>query len=107
MPNSVTSLGGSAFRYCSSLTFVDLRSVTTIGDYAFYNCSLLASVDLGSATSIGNGAFSGCPSLNSVTYNRISVASADDDLVIVDSAGNVVDSGPTTITKNDGGFLTQ
>ena len=42
IPNSVTSIGGFAFYYCSSLTNVQIPdSVTTIGDSAFaYNTSL-------------------------------------------------------------------
>ena len=51
----VTSIGGSAFRECSSLTSVTIpNSVTSIGDYAFYDCSSLTSVTIpDSVTSIG------------------------------------------------------
>ena len=39
IPNSVTSIGGSAFYYCSSLTSVTIpNSVTSIGSYAFEYC---------------------------------------------------------------------
>ena len=35
----VTSIGGSAFSRCSSLTSINIpRSVTSIGDHAFYMC---------------------------------------------------------------------
>ena len=45
IPNSVTSIGGHAFSYCSSLTSITIpNSVTTIGNWAFYNCSGLTSV---------------------------------------------------------------
>ena len=66
---SVTSIGSSAFRDCSSLTSVTIgESVTRIGDYAFYGCSSLTSVTIpNSVTSIGGGAFYGCSSLTSVT----------------------------------------
>ena len=40
IPNSVTSIGKSAFYRCNSLTSVIIpNSVTSIGEYAFYECS--------------------------------------------------------------------
>ena len=69
IPNSVTSIGRSAFAGCSSLTSVEIpNSVTSIGDGAFYGCSGLTSVTIpNSVTSIGEGAFRYCSSLTSVT----------------------------------------
>ncbi len=69
IPNSVTSIGSSAFYNCSGLTSVTIpNSVTSIGYNAFHGCSGLTSVTIGnSVTSIGSGAFSGCSSLTSVT----------------------------------------
>ena len=68
IPDSVTSIGDSAFYYCSSLTSVVIPdSVTSIGNYAFYNCYSLTSVVIGdSVTSIGDWAFQYCTSLTSV-----------------------------------------
>ena len=49
IPNSVTSIGGSAFKYCSSLTSVTIpNSVTSIGDDAFNYCLNLTDVTLNS-----------------------------------------------------------
>ena len=45
IPNSVTSIGGSAFYGCTSLTSVTIpNSVTSIGGYAFSNCKNLMTV---------------------------------------------------------------
>ena len=69
IPNSVTSIGEMAFRYCSSLTSVTIgESVTSIDLLAFSGCSSLTSLTIGeSVTSIGYKAFGGCSSLTSVT----------------------------------------
>ena len=72
IPNSVTSIGESAFAFCSGLTSVTIgNSVTSIGDLAFYHCSGLTSVTIGnSVTSIGDYAFLFCKSLSSI-YNYV------------------------------------
>ncbi|MBR2238334.1 MAG: leucine-rich repeat domain-containing protein [Prevotella sp.] len=71
IPNSVTSIGGSAFSGCSSLTSVTIpNSVTSIGEWGFYDCSGLTSVTIGnSVTSIGYDAFFGCSGLTSIEVN--------------------------------------
>ena len=69
IPNSVTSIGYSAFYNCSGLTTVTIpNSVTSIGEAAFSSCSRLTSVTIpNSVTSIEYGAFSHCSGLTSVT----------------------------------------
>ncbi|MBR2084539.1 MAG: leucine-rich repeat domain-containing protein [Muribaculaceae bacterium] len=69
IPDSVTSIGDEAFRYCDRLTSVTIPdSVTTIGKYAFANCSSLASINIpDKVTCIGDEAFFGCIGLTSVT----------------------------------------
>ena len=61
IPNSVTSIGSSAFANCSGLTSVTIgNSVTNIGSDAFSGCSGLTSVTIpNSVTSIGSQAFIG------------------------------------------------
>lgn len=62
IPDSIISIGGSAFYGCSGLTSVTIpNSVTRIGVAAFNACSRLTTITIGdSVTSIGNLAFSGC-----------------------------------------------
>ena len=73
IPNSVTSIGDSAFSDCYGLTSVTIPySVTSIGEGAFAGCSGLTSVTIGnSVTSIGDSAFSDCYGLTSVTIGDI------------------------------------
>ena len=68
IPNGVTRIGDWAFRGCSSLkSLVIPNSVTSIGNYAFYGCSSLRNLVIpDSVTSIGDRAFEGCSSLHSV-----------------------------------------
>ena len=64
IPDSVTSIGDSAFRGCDSLTSVTIgNGVTSIGERAFDDCDSLISVTIpDSVTSIGYYAF--------FSYNR-------------------------------------
>ena len=64
----VTSIGGSAFYDCTSLTSISIpTSVTSIGSWALANCVGLTSINLpNSLTSIGWSAFYGCSGLTSV-----------------------------------------
>ena len=72
IPDSVTSIGSSAFSGCSSLTSITIPDgVTSIGYEAFSNCSSLTSITIpDSVTSIGGDAFSGCRSLTSITIGN-------------------------------------
>ena len=72
IPNSVTSIGGSAFEDCTGLTSVTIpNSVTSIGGSAFSGCTGLTSVAIGnSVTSIGGSAFYGCTDITSITIGN-------------------------------------
>ena len=68
IPNSVTTIGDSAFNGCESLTNINIpNSVTTIGNDAFAFCYSLTSINIpNSVTTIGEGAFRACKSLTSI-----------------------------------------
>ena len=62
IPNSVETIGDSAFASCSSLTSITIPDgVTSIGDYAFLQCSGLTSITIpDEVTSISSLAFFYC-----------------------------------------------
>lgn len=66
---NVTSIGNSAFYWCSELTSVSIPdNVTSIGSYCFAYCSNLSNVSLSNNLSaLGMGAFAGCSKLESIT----------------------------------------
>ena len=68
IPDSVTSIGDSAFSGCHSLSNIVIPdSVTSIGNYAFSSCCSLSGVIIpDSVTSIGNDSFWECSSLSNI-----------------------------------------
>ena len=105
IPNSVTSIGSSAFSGCSGLTSIEIpNSVTSIGEGAFSGCSGLTSVEIpNSVTSIGNYAFSGCTGLTSVTIGN-SVTSIGDSAFYGCSGLTSVTVGNSVTSIGDSAF---
>ncbi len=83
IPNSVTSIGEYAFYGCSKLTTTIPYSVTSIGDYAFLNCNSVTVSEPGWIISIGNYAFSGVKKLN---YGDYKEATVDGNFIYADAA---------------------
>ncbi|MBR2607531.1 MAG: leucine-rich repeat domain-containing protein [Bacteroidaceae bacterium] len=69
IPNTVTSIGRSAFMDCSAIKEIYIhKNVNSIAPYAFYGCNNLAKVTISEGVkNIGNSSFYGCSSLNAIT----------------------------------------
>ena len=96
LPESVTTIGDSAFYNCDALTGITLpENLETIGSYAFYDCDGLSEVLFSEAViTIENGAFMNCPAITEIALPK-SMISVDDNAF----------SGCTSlrdITLNDG-----
>ncbi len=72
IPDSVTSIGANAFRYCVNLDNVIIgESVEIIGDGAFQECIKIPAIEIpDSVTSIGTDAFKDCRDLNDLTIGE-------------------------------------
>ena len=79
LPESLMSIGDSAFGNCTSLSSINLpQSLTSVESHTFEGCSSLSSIVLpNSVTNIGQYAFADCDSLRSI-YIPSSVVFIDD-----------------------------
>ena len=70
IPNTVASIGNAVFEYCSNLTSATIpNGVKNIGDWAFSSCSSLTNITIpNSVTNIGSRAFFSCYDLADVYY---------------------------------------
>jgi len=118
IPDSVTSIGESAFEMCTSLDSVTIgNKVTNIVDYAFYFCTSLTSITIpASVTSIGEEVFMGCKNLVSVTFMSGSISNFATDAfpgVASPNPGNMrveylkTDGGAGTYTTINGNQWTK
>ena len=92
IPKSVTSIGMSAFYKCTGLTSITIRNgVTSIGDWAFCRCDSLTTISIpNSVESIGYRAFSWCSSLTSITIGKNVIRIRDEVFRGCDSLTSVV-----------------
>jgi hypothetical protein len=93
IPDSVTTIGGSAFWFCTSLTNVNIPDgVTSIGTYAFWGCDRLTSFSVpSSVTNIGPAAFL-CASLTAITVDAANCFYSSE-------AGVLFDKSQTTLLE--------
>ena len=64
LPESLTVIPSSAFRYCYGLTKVTAPGVKTVENSAFYYCNKLATFDISNVTTINQSAFYECNNFN-------------------------------------------
>lgn len=76
---TLTSVGKSAFSFCTALKALDLPdSITTIGDYAFSGCSALTAAFIPTnVTTLGTGVFSHCYSLTDAASLTVTALPAE------------------------------
>ena len=97
IPNSVTSIGNSAFENCTGLTSITIpSSVTNIGTAAFFQCLNLTSITIpSSVTSIGSNAFAYCTGLSTmrVDSDNTTYDSRDNCNAIIETNSNTLITG--------------
>ena len=103
---SCTSIGTSAFTFCSSLTSCTIgSSVTSIGEFAFNGCIGLTSIVIpDSVTSIGSCAFQTCSALTSVNIPSSITVINSGTFQNCDSLTSI--EIPNSVTSIDGGAFT-
>ena len=104
IPNSVTSIGNSAFYGCTGLTSVTIPNrVTKLGESAFRECAGLASIEIpNSVTEIGSTAFYECVGLTNITIsNSVTDIGNEAFCKCTELANIVVDENNTVYDSRD------
>jgi len=106
-PNTVKTIGASAFANCSNLASVQLYTgITTIGANAFKGCAALKSISVpSSVTSLDFSAFTGCSSLT--TLGLPEEFYKNHDLSLFDGFGEsfTVTYGPYIKARKTNGYV--
>ena len=96
IPEGVTSIGGSAFAYCTGLGSVTIPgSLISIAGSAFYGCKSLAHVTIpAGVTTIGASAFSGCTSLMAISVDADNMSFCSVDGVLLNESQDTLIAYP-------------
>ena len=101
IPNSVTSIGSQSFSYTGLTSITIPSSVISIEYAAFQGCRSLASITIPSnVTSIGQLAFSGCSSLTSITIPNSVTSIGDSAFSFSGLTSITIPSNVTSIGQN-------
>ncbi len=107
IPESVTAIGESAFRYCTSIKSIVIPDhVVTIDRYAFGECTSLTTITLGTMVeSIGDNAFYDCKSLSTVINNSsLEITKGSTDYGKIGYYATTI-GGTNPDSSSDNGFL--
>ncbi len=72
LPDTVTSIGRSAFRFCDKLKVVEANNLELMEEEAFWN-SGIETIDLSHVKVIEAGTFSGCKNLKDIDLNQVEI----------------------------------
>ena len=72
LSKNITEIGNYAFMWCTNLEKIEIpNSVISIGDLAFWGCQSFVDISIpANVTKIGSGAFSRCQSLKKITVDQ-------------------------------------
>ena len=91
IPDTITTIGDSAFSNCDNLAGVNIPdSVTTIGDSAFSGCDKFSTISIGkNVTSIGMRAFYNCNNLTTIYWSEKTVSVGGEAFGDCEQLGNI------------------